>query len=200
MIWKMWAASCRYERGRSGSNASSRFSGIVASSRCAHVKTVLACATRYAGEPKAGASHRIPAMRARSFRICPSTQSLPRRTIGTRRTPIRARSSNASRSARTLMDTKGTPCLVRNSLVLRHELQPGCQYTFRSSSFLVVPFAFIRYTRPARHLNYRDSSLHGQTPGAKTRFAIDGAHAYDSWKSVRAIVRICDAVELLSNP
>ena len=57
----------------------------------------------------------------------PFAQSLPRRTIGTVRRPSSASSSNAPLSASTLTEMNGTPCLVRNSFILRQLVQPGCQ-------------------------------------------------------------------------
>ena len=71
--------------------------------------------------------HLMPATRATSFRTWPFAQSLPRRTIGTLRMPSSASSAKAALSASTLTETNGTPCLVRNSFILRQLVQPGCQ-------------------------------------------------------------------------
>src|SRR5271165_3802663 len=42
--------------------------------------------------------------------------------------PSAASSAKASLSSSTLTETKATPCLVRNSFILRQLVQPGCQY------------------------------------------------------------------------
>src|SRR5262249_43321923 len=72
--------------------------------------------------------HATPATRATSRRIWPFAQSRPRRTIGTERMPSAASSAKASLSSSTLTETKATPCLIRNSFILRQLVQPGCQY------------------------------------------------------------------------
>jgi hypothetical protein len=69
----------------------------------------------------------MPATRATSRNTWPLAQSDPRRTIGTERTPSAANSAKASLSSSTLTDTNGTPCLARNSFILRQLVQPGCQ-------------------------------------------------------------------------
>src|SRR5262249_13478536 len=65
---------------------------------------------------------------------CPFAQSLPRRTIGTERMPSVASSAKASLSSSTLTETKGTPCSVRNSFILRQLVQPGCQYALMTAA------------------------------------------------------------------
>src|SRR5262249_15796682 len=65
---------------------------------------------------------------------CPFAQSLPRRTIGTERMPSVASSAKASLSSSTLTETKGTPCSVRNSFILRQLVQPGCQYALMTDA------------------------------------------------------------------
>ena len=47
--------------------------------------------------------------------------------MGTDLMPSVASSAIAAVSSRTLMDTKETPCLVKNSFILRQLVQPGCQ-------------------------------------------------------------------------
>src|SRR6516164_1412881 len=44
--------------------------------------------------------------------------------------PSAASSAKASLSSSTLTETKATPCLMRNSFILRQLVQPGCQYAF----------------------------------------------------------------------
>jgi hypothetical protein len=69
----------------------------------------------------------MPATRATSRSTWPFAQSLPRRTIGTERMPSAASSAKPSLSSSTLTETKGTPCRVGNSFILRQLVQPGCQ-------------------------------------------------------------------------
>jgi hypothetical protein len=78
--------------------------------------------------------HAMPATRATSRSTWPFAQSFPRRTIGTERMPSIASSAKASLSSSTLTETKGTPCLVKNSFILRQLVQPGCQYALMTEA------------------------------------------------------------------
>src|SRR5437764_13362611 len=72
-------------------------------------------------------------MRATSRNTCPFAHFVPQRTIGTVRMPNSASSAKPCLSSSTLTDTKGTPCLVKNSFIRRQLVHPGCQYALITS-------------------------------------------------------------------
>src|SRR6266480_7790620 len=103
-------------------------SGICAKSRCAVDWISISRAASSAAGSTGAPPQAMPATRATSRRTLPFAQSLPRRTIGTERMPSVSSSPKAFLSSSTLTDTKGTPCLLRNSFIRRQLVQPGCQY------------------------------------------------------------------------
>src|SRR5262249_59906953 len=70
----------------------------------------------------------MQATRATSRSTWPFAHVVPRRTMGTVRIPNSASSAKPCLSSSTLTDTKGTPCLVKNSFIRRQLVHPGCQY------------------------------------------------------------------------
>ena len=102
-------------------------SGIWAKWRCAAFWIATSRAANSGGGNTWVSPHGMRATRATSRKTWPFAHSLPRRMIGTERTPSDASSSNVSLSSSTFTETKGTPCLVRNSFILRQLVQPGCQ-------------------------------------------------------------------------
>src|SRR2546425_2879606 len=65
---------------------------------------------------------------------CANTNWSPRATTGTLRAPSLRSSSIPAGLPCTLIDSYSTPLLVRNSLVLRQLVHPGCQKTLTLSA------------------------------------------------------------------
>src|SRR6266849_10111355 len=72
--------------------------------------------------------------------VCAKTNWPPRATMGTLRAPSLRNSSIPAGLPCTLIDSYSTPLLVRNSLVLRQLVHPGCQKTLTlSATSMIVP-------------------------------------------------------------